>query len=223
MINKIKVKCKELREELVMSRKFVNAFAKFSIGILVAFVLVCVLGLAGCSSLKSAFQSWKGDLFGNEYQIWEYDNFGNKILTLHGNKISLEGGTDSMGESSSYIDITIDGYEWEHVGNTLVFAQDDVDMITDFSIPEEIESDTHSVGLISADRVINNYRNEFGKKSVVVVFSQTGAPICMFQGDDCYTETPADLPKTTKIYIDGGLVYVHRANVDIFPAKLFDN
>lgn len=207
----------------MLSRKFVNALAKFTFGLMLVMVLVLVLTLAGCSSLKSAFQSWKGELFGNEYQVWEYDNFGNKILTLHGDKIALEGEVDEAGVESSYIDITIDGYEWNHVGNTLVFAQKGVDMITDFSIPEEIESDTKSTGLISADRVINNYRNEFGKKSVVVVFSQTGAPICMFQGDDCYKEIPADLPKTTKLYIDGGLVYVHRANVDIFPAKLFDN
>ena len=185
--------------------------------------VVCVCMLAGCSSLKSAFLSWKGELVGNEYQIWEYDNFGNKILTLRGDRIALEGGTDTNGENSSYVDITIDGYEWEHVGNTLVFAQKKVDMITDFTVPDNLKSDTSSIGLISADRVINNYRNEFGKDSVVVVFSQTGAPICMFQGDDCYTETPADLPKTTKIYIDGGLVYVHRANVDIFPSALFDN
>jgi hypothetical protein len=207
----------------MLSRKFVNALAKFTFGLMLVMVLVLVLTLAGCSSLKSAFQSWKGELFGNEYQVWEYDNFGNKILTLHGDKIALEGEVDEAGVESSYIDITIDGYEWNHVGNTLVFAQKGVDMITDFTIPEEIESDTKSTGLISADRVINNYRNEFGKKSVVVVFSQTGAPICMFQGDDCYKEIPADLPKTTKLYIDGGLVYVHRANVDIFPAKLFDN
>lgn len=185
--------------------------------------VVCVCMLTGCSSLKSAFLSWKGELVGNEYQIWEYDNFGNKILTLKGDRIALEGGTDTNGETSSYVDITIDGYEWEHVGNTLVFAQKKVDMITDFTVPDNLKSDTNSIGLISADRVINNYRNEFGKDSVVVVFSQTGAPICMFQGDDCYTETPADLPKTTKIYIDGGLVYVHRANVDIFPSALFDN
>ena len=207
----------------MLSRKFVNALAKFTFGLMLVMVLVLVLTLAGCSSLKSAFQSWKGELFGNEYQVWEYDNFGNKILTLHGDKIALEGEVDEEGVESSYIDITIDGYEWNHVGNTLVFAQKGVDIITDFTIPEEIESDTKSTGLISADRVINNYRNEFGKKSVVVVFSQTGAPICMFQGDDCYKEIPADLPKTTKLYIDGGLVYVHRANVDIFPAKLFDN
>ena len=188
--------------------------------LVLAGIMLCGV-LTGCASLDSAFQTLKGELIGNSYQIWEYDNFGNRILTLSGDKIALEGGTDSNGESTSYIDITVDGYEWEHVGNTLVFAQKGVDMITDFQVPAEMQGTGDSTGLIGVDRVINNYRNQFGKKSVVVVFSQTGAPICMFRGDKCYTEVPDDLPKTTKIYIDGSLVYVHRANVDIFPAKLF--
>ena len=191
--------------------------------LIICIVVVMATTLFGCANLKSWFQSIKGELIGNRYTVWEYDNFGNKILTIHGNKIAIEGGTDSLGENSSYIDITIDGYEWEHVGNTLVFAQNDAEMITDFQIPENIEGKQSSTGLIAVDRVLNHYRNQIGKELVVVVFSQTGAPICMFQGDECYTEVPADLPKTTKIFIDGNLVYVHRANVDIFPAKLFDN
>lgn len=191
--------------------------------LIISIVVAMATALFGCANLKSWFQSIKGELIGNRYTVWEYDNFGNKILTIHGNKIALEGGTDSLGENSSYVDITIDGYEWEHVGNTLVFAQNDAEMITDFQIPENIEGKQSSTGLIAVDRVLNHYRNQIGKELVVVVFSQTGAPICMFQGDECYTEVPADLPKTTKIFIDGNLVYVHRANVDIFPAKLFDN
>lgn len=181
-------------------------------------ILICTLN--GCASINSWVQTLKGELIGNSYTIWEYDNFGNQILTVHGNKVALEGGTDSDGMTSSYVDITIDGKRWEHVGNTLVFAQNDADMVTDFQLPGDIESSDGSTGLIAVDRVINNYKNAIGKKLVVVVFSQTGAPICMFQGDECYTEVPADLPKTTKIYIDGNLVYVHRANVDIFPAEL---
>ena len=191
--------------------------------LIICIVVVMATTLFGCANLKSWFQSIKGELIGNRYTVWEYDNFGNKILTIHGNKIALEGGTDSLGENSSYINITIDGYEWEHVGNTLVFAQNDAEMITDFQIPENIEGKQSSTGLIAVDRVLNHYRNQIGKELVVVVFSQTGAPICMFQGDECYTEVPADLPKTTKIFIDGNLVYVHRANVDSFQAKMFDN
>ena len=193
---------------------------------IVAMVLLCavVVGcLTGCASLGSMFQTLKGELVGNSYQIWEYDNFGNRILTLSGDKIALSGDYDSeTGELvSSYIDITVDGKEWDHVGGTLVFAQEGADMITDFQIPDNIESTSGSTGLIGIDRVINSYKNEFGKARVVVVYSQTGAPICMFQGNDCYTEVPENLPKTTKIYIDGSLVYVHRANIDIFDAALF--
>ncbi len=187
--------------------------------------LVCVVMcglLTSCASLGSWFQTLKGELVGNSYQIWEYDNFGNKILTLTGDKIALEGDYDEMGELvSSYVNITVDGKEWNHVGGTLVFAQTGANMITDFQIPSDIESTSGSTGLMAVDRVINSYKNEFGKARVVVVYSQTGAPICMFQGDDCYTEVPENLPKTTKIYIDGSLVYVHRANIDIFDAALF--
>ena len=98
--------------------------------------------LVGCASLGSMFQTLKGELVGNSYQIWEYDNFGNRILTLSGDKIALSGDYDSeTGELvSSYIDITVDGKSWEHVGGTLVFAQEGADMITDFQIPSDIES-----------------------------------------------------------------------------------
>lgn len=33
-------------------------------------------------------------------------------------------------------------------------------------------------------------------------------------------EVPDDLPKTTRLNIDGKAVYVHRANVDIIPVEL---
>ena len=74
--------------------------------LIICIVVVMATTLFGCANLKSWFQSIKGELIGNRYTVWEYDNFGNKILTIHGNKIALEGGTDSLGENSSYIDIT---------------------------------------------------------------------------------------------------------------------
>ena len=135
----------------------------------------------------------------------------------------MEGELDENDELiSSYLNITIDEQEWQHVGGTLVFAQEGVDMITNFQVPEEMESSKDSSGLIAVDRVINKYRNYFGKKLVVLVSSQNGTPIGLYQGNSCYTEVPEHLPKTTLINIDGKLIYVHRANIDIFPAELFD-
>ena len=189
----------------------------------VVLILGMLLSFTGCAALGAMFSKLKGELFGTNYVISQYDDFGNLVFTVRGNKVTMDCELDEDGEVSSYIDITIDGQSWKHVGSTLVFAQEGVDLITDFQIPEEMENNGASTGLMAVDRRINEYANLFGKKLVVVVSSQNGTPIGLFQGDNCYVEIPGDLPKTTLIHIDGKLVYVHRANVDIIPASLFRN
>lgn len=191
---------------------------------IIAIALCMVISLCGCGAavMERIIGELKGELVGNDYQVFEYDNFGNQVLQVSGNKIAMSAEVDSAGEPTSYIDITVDGYDWMHVGSTLVFAQNGVDMITDFQIPETIETDRDgSLGLIAADRFVNSYKNLFGKSQVVLVSSQTGTPIGLFQGDNCNVSIPSNLPKTTLVSIDGKLVYVHRANVDIMPAAMF--
>lgn len=184
-----------------------------------AVVLAC--SVAGCSAIGAWISQLRGDLFGNDYNISQFDDFGNLVFTIHGDRVTMDCEVDENGEVSSYIDITIDGESWLHVGSTLIFAQNGVDMITDFQIPTDMENDGTGTGLMAVDRKINEWANYFGKKMVVVVSSQNGTPIGLFQGDNCYIEIPGDLPKTTLIHIDGKLVYVHRANVDIIPASMF--
>lgn len=183
--------------------------------------LALAVTLVGCAAVSNYFSKLTGSLFGRGYTITQYDDYGNLVFTVRGDKVSMDCELDENGEVSSYIDITIDGDSWKHVGSTLVFAQKGVDLITDFQLPEEMESTGSSTGLMAVDRKINHYANLFGKDLVVLVSSQNGTPICLFQGDDCYIEIPSDLPKTTLIHIDGKMVYVHRANVDIIPAELF--
>ena len=192
---------------------------------LLTLVLAVVLtfSLTGCSALGAWISQLKGELFGNDYNISQYDNYGNLVFTMHGDRVTMSCETDEYGEVSSYIDITIDGKSWLHVGSTLVFAQNGVDMITDFQIPADMENNQGSTGLMAIDRRINEWANYFGKKQVVVISSQNGTPIGLFQGNNCYVEIPGDLPKTTLVHIDGKLVYVHRANVDILPASMFTN
>lgn len=189
-----------------------------------AIALCMAISLCGCGAavMERIIGELKGELVGNDYQVFEYDNFGNQVLQVSGNKIAMSAEVDSAGEPTSYIDITVDGYDWMHVGSTLVFAQNGVDMITDFQMPETIETDRDgSLGLIAADRFVNSYKNLFGKSQVVLVSSQTGTPIGLFQGDNCNVSIPSNLPKTTLVSIDGKLVYVHRANVDIMPVAMF--
>ena len=186
-----------------------------------ALILCLVLALTGCAQLRNAISVLKGELFGNDYVISQYDDFGNRVFQIRGDRVTMDCQLDENGEVTSYIDITIDGDEWQHVGSTLVFAQEGADLITDFQLPDEMENSGTGTGLMAVDRKINHYANQFGKKMVVLVSSQNGTPIGLFQGDSCYTEIPGDLPKTTLINIDGKLVYVHRANVDLIPASLF--
>ena len=184
--------------------------------------LALCICITGCAALRSFISELRGELFGNDYIITQYDDFGNPVFTVYGDKVTMDCELDEYGEVSSYIDITIDGKSWKHVGSTMVFMQDGVDMITDFQLPEEMADAGISTGLMAVDRKINSYANLFGKKLIVLVSSQNGTPIGLFQGNDCYTEIPGDLPKTTMISVDGKLIYVHRANVDILPASLFE-
>ena len=68
--------------------------------------------------------------------------------------------------------------------------------------------------------IVNNYKNFFGKGQVVVIQSQLGIPICAYSGDDVYWEVRNDLPKTTKLMIDGKALYLHRANFLILDTLL---
>ena len=188
--------------------------------ILVLTALVLAVCLSGCAFVDNFVGRLTGSLFGKGYAITQYDDYGNLVFTVYGDKVTMDCQLDEYGEVTSYIDITIDGDSWKHVGSTLGFAQKGVDIITDFQLPEEMDSTGHSTGLMAVDRKINHYANLFGKEYVVLGSSQNGTPIGLFQCNDCYTEIPADLPKTTLINTDGMMVYVHRANVDIIPAEL---
>lgn len=197
---------------------------KVSIILIAAIAALMAASMTSCGIVDTYIKQLKGELIGNDYNITEYDHYGNPVLRVSGDKIRMDAETDNAGEPTSYINITIDGFEWKHVGATLVFAQNGADMITDFALPEHIESngDT-STGLMSVDRFINNYKNAFGRGEVVLVSSQNGVPIGLFRGDKCTVTIPDNLPKTTLIDIDGKLVYIHRGIVDIIPTGLFDN
>ena len=93
-----------------------------------------------------------------------------------------------------------------------------------------MEFDTEEVNISSdADGIedmtivaetVNKYKNYFGKPTVVVIQSQLGDPICAFSGQDVYWEVREDLPKTTKLMIDGKALYIHRANFQIIDKAL---
>lgn len=198
-------------------------------------IVVMLFSLSGCSMLESKINDLKGNLVGNGYDIYTYDNYGEKVLETSGDKISITGNKtettsyDSDGSEitgydlSSVITITIDGAEIQSCGDTCIFEQDGLNAEVDFT-QEVIDSQTD--GSLDENtaiaRFVNRYKNMFGKSRVVVIKSQLGQPITAYSGDDVYWEIPEDLPKMTKLMIDGKALYIHRANFQIIDKTLLD-
>ena len=198
-------------------------------------IVVMLFSLSGCSMLESKINDLKGNLVGNGYDIYTYDNYGDKVLETSGDKISITGNKtettsyDSDGSKitgydlSSVITITIDGAEIQSCGDTCIFEQDGLNAEVNFT-QEVIDSQTDGSfdENTAIARFVNQYKNMFGKSRVVVVKSQLGQPITAYSGDDVYWEIPDDLPKMTKLMIDGKALYIHRANFQIIDKTLLD-
>lgn len=202
--------------------------------LLAAIICICVItGLTGCAANDDYMNDVKGNLSGNSYTIYTYDNYGQKVMTTTGDKINIAGnktkykGYDSEGnETTSYdvssvITILIDGKEIESCGDTCIFEQKGLKPEVDFT-QEDIIS--HSTGKISENTyiagILNSYKNYFGKSRVVVIKSQLGQPIAAYSGDEVFWKIPDDLPKMTKLMIDGKALYIHRANFQIIDKEL---
>ena len=202
--------------------------------LLATIICICVItGLTGCAANDDYMNDVKGNLSGNSYTIYTYDNYGKKVMTTTGDKINIAGnktkskGYDSDGnETTSYdvssvITILIDGKEIESCGDTCIFEQKGLKPEVDFT-QEDITS--HSTGKISENTyiagIVNYYKNYFGKSRVVVIKSQLGQPIAAYSGDEVFWKIPDDLPKMTKLMIDGKALYIHRANFQIIDKEL---
>lgn len=189
--------------------------------------------LTGCAKFGSIINDIHGSLTGNNYTVYTYDNYGNQTLKTSGKKISITGNkieTTSYGSDgravtgydlSSVITITIDGKEIESCGDTCVFVQKGLQPEVDFSLDEISSNGGNGITDNAAlAKVLNRYKNDFGKSRVVVIKSQLGQPIAAFSGNDVYWEIPDDLPKMTKLMVDGKALYIHRANYQIIDKNL---
>lgn len=198
---------------------------------LIALVLVVSIMLSGCALFQSEVNSLNGSITGNTYECQFYSNHGEKFMTMIGQKIDINenivkehvytsNGWGYAETLSSVITITVDGSEIESCGTTILFMEKGLKPDVDFKV-QDIYSSADGFGdnTIIAN-VVNHYKNAFGKSRIVVIQSQLGDPIMAFSGDSVYYTVCQDLPKTTKLMIDGHALYIHRANFQIIDKDL---
>ena len=203
--------------------------------LLIAVLLLTVAGIAGCARLRSGIHDLHGSIIGNEYNIDVFDNTGIRTLRTHGKRIDIDNNiveertysssTDewySTKTLSSVITITIDGRQLISCGDTCIFYDTRLTPEYEFYLDsiESASSAPWDAALISG--IVNNVKNVFGKPMVVVIKSQMGAPIYAFSGNKVYWEVQEDLPRFTKLMIDGKALYIHRANFQIIDKALLD-
>lgn len=197
--------------------------------------IILALSLCSCAELESDFNDLNGSITGNTYDCEFYSNDGEKFMTVTGSKIDMnsnvvheytyngESGWGYTKTLSSVVTITVDGHQISNCGSTVIFSEEGLAPDVDFQM-HDIHSETDgSLGdnAIIAN-VVNQYKNSFGKPVVVVIQSQLGDPICAYSGDEVYWTVCEDLPKTTKLMIDGHALYIHRANFQIIDKDLLN-
>lgn len=191
-------------------------------------IILCLIGtsIVGCAKIKDLVGKIKGDLVGQQFSISTYDDYGNKTLTVEGKKVTvgLLQNSDNFDKKSSefkseVLEITVNGNQMFQVGNTAIFAEDGLDMVEGYDVPKDVKVDSGG-GYVPLDRYINNIKNKIGKEKTIIISSQQGIPIGVYQGKDVYVTIPEDLPKMTRINIDGKTLYIHRANYTILDSKM---
>ena len=204
---------------------------KKKIVVVIALMLLLATLLTGCAGFQSDVNSLNGSITGNTYECQFFSNYGKKFMTMSGQKIDInenivrehiytDKGWGYTKTLSSVITVTVDGNEVESCGTTILFIEDGLTPDVDFTM-QDITSVAQGIldNTILANTV-NRYKNWFGKSRVVVIQSQMGDPIMAFSGDEVYYTVCEDLPKTTKLMIDGHALYIHRANFQIIDKDL---
>lgn len=207
---------------------------KKKILITVLTMLFAIISCTGCALWDNEVNELNGSITGNTYNAGFYTNQGENFMNVSGQKIDLqsnvikektynnENGWGYNQTLSSVVTVIIDGKTIESCGSTMIFAENGLNPEVDFKSPEVIKSTSDgSFGdNIFIASIVNKYKNYFGKSRVVVIQSQLGDPICAYSGNEVYWEVCQDLPKTTKLMIDGKALYIHRANFQIIDKDL---
>lgn len=194
----------------------------------IVIITIFLVSLTGCAAIRDKLATRKGELIGQRFEVSVYDHYANKTLTLNGNKITVgllknNANIDesSSGFQSGVLEIIVNGNQMFQVGNTVIFAEDGLDMVEDFEVPKDIAVDNGG-GFVPIDRFINDIKNKIGERKTIIISSQMGIPIGVYQGKDVYVTVPDNLPKMTRLNIDGKSLYIHRANYLILDTNMIE-
>lgn len=193
---------------------------------ILAVVLVMAVSISACNVVSNITNKIEGALLGDDYKILSYDDYGNNTLTIQGNRVNIgifenEANSGSDGNKSEVLEITVDGHQLLHVGSTAIFAERGINTLADFDFEYLKEMSAKGLStVVPLDRSVNQIKNFLGDEKVIIVKSQLGVVVGVYQGKNVTVEIPTDLPKMTRLIVDGKSLYLYRADYEIMDTEL---
>ncbi len=194
--------------------------------LVIALMFTIISTTTACNVISNITNRIEGALLGDDYKVLSYDDYGNNTLTIQGNRVNIgifenEANSGADGNKSEVLEITIDGKQMLHVGSTAVFAERGVNTVADFDFEYLKEMTTKGLStVVPLDRSVNHLKNFLGDEKVIIIKSQLGVVVGVYQGKNVTVEIPTDLPKMTRVIIDGKSLYIYRADYEIMDTEL---
>lgn len=194
--------------------------------LVIALMFTLISTTTACNVISNITNRIEGALLGDDYKVLSYDDYGNNTLTIQGNRVNIgifenEANSGADGNKSEVLEITIDGKQMLHVGSTAVFAERGVNTVEDFDFEYLKEMSTKGLStVVPLDRSVNHLKNFLGDEKVIIIKSQLGVVVGVYQGKNVTVEIPTDLPKMTRVIIDGKSLYIYRADYEIMDTEL---
>ena len=194
-----------------------------------AVLLTSLLALSACQSIQNWWKNTKEEWIGLEMTVRTFDESSQLIDEMSGKSLSIErnaefDSVDAEGNSkadSSVLKVTIGQYEMDHVGSSLIAAEEGLeDLFAKYQMTVAVEEEGKAIPVVN--RMVSQLKNDFtGKAKVILIRSQNGTPLATYAGDKVSLYT-SDAPKTSELLIDGKRLIIYRCDYTIYDRELLE-
>ena len=188
-----------------------------------------LLSLSACQSIQNWWKNTKEEWIGLEMTVRTFDESSQLIDEMSGKSLSIErnaefDSVDAEGNSnadSSVLKVTIGQYEMDHVGSSLIAAEEGLeDLFAKYQKTVTVEEEGKAIPVVN--RMVSQLKNDFtGKAKVILIRSQNGTPLATYAGDKVSLYT-SDAPKTSELLIDGKRLIIYRCDYTIYDRQLLE-
>lgn len=193
-------------------------------------LILSLVSLSACQSVQNWWKNTKEEWIGLDMTVRTFDENAQLIDEMDGKSLSIErnqefDSEDAEGNSkgdSSVLKVTIGKYEIDHVGSSLIAAEDGLeDLFVKYQKTVNIEEESRAIPMVN--RMVSKLKNDFtGKAKVILIRSQNGTPLATYAGDKVSLYT-SDAPKTSELLIDGKRLIIYRCDYTIYDRPLLEN